>query len=285
VKSLCLSGGGAKGSYFVGFVRRMVGERARNYDILCGVSVGALVASFMAQYRDYERTEMVDQLEDMFLKIENKDVWQHWFLLRRALGLWKPSFLNSRPLHELVRTRLDSKRVRASGKKLRVGAVSLTTGQYRVFNETHVPLADAVLASAAFPGFLSPIHSAHELWTDGGVQQITPLKAAIEAGATEIDVVITEPRSVSLKFEREPEALDVILRSLEIMANRIAWVDVDYALKINQLIDAGGAPGKRKVQIRVVAPTEALLSDSLSFDPAEARRLAQLGYEAACALE
>lgn len=285
MKALVLSGGGSKGPFHAGFCRRAIGELKTQYDILCGVSVGALIAVFLAQYKHGEEVEAAKALDDLFLNIENKDVWKRWFLVGKVAGLWESSLLNSKPLQKLVRSRLDVEKVKSSGKLLRLGAVSLTQGKYVVHSECSTDIASVALASAAFPGFLLPIKMLDQWWVDGGVQQVTPIKAAIDAGATEIDVVVTEPKDASFGIDRKPEALDVFLRSLELMTHHIAWVDVKYAERVNELVKAGKMPGKRVVKLRVACPDRVLNHDSLNFDPKEAKDIALAGYKAAVQLE
>ena len=284
-RALVLSGGGSKGPFHVGAVQRLIGELGIHYPILCGVSVGAMVAGFLAMYPKGDEAQAALELDRLFLSIRNRDVWKHWKFFRRAAALWKPSILNTAPLQELVKKRLDGKRIRDSGKKLRIGAVSLTKGNYQVFTEETVPLHLAILASSAFPGFFTPIHMADQWWTDGGVQHVTPIKSAIKAGATAIDVVITEPREASPGFNPDPDAPDVLLRSLELMVHQLTWADVKHARMINVLVEAGLAPGKRHVPIRVISPDSSLNGDSLNFDPEEAVTIAGHGYRKAVELE
>jgi NTE family protein len=285
MRALVLSGGGSKGPFHVGFCKHMIGELKTHYDILCGISVGGLVASFLAQYKRGQEELAAQELTDQFLPIRNENVWKSWFLFGKLAGLWKSSFLNSSPLESLIFTRLDINRIRASRKKLRIGAVSLTQGTYHIFDETYPDLPAAVLASAIYPGFLSPTYINNEWWVDGGIQQVTPIKAAIDAGATEIDVVVTAPSSPTFGFEHDPETVDVILRALDLMTHRLTWVDIQYAQRINELVRAGALPSKREVKIRVAAPLQELNRDPLHFDPKEAREIASLGYHAAIALD
>ena len=48
-RALVLSGGGAKGSFQIGAMEELIFNRGLDFEILCGVSVGALNASFLAQ--------------------------------------------------------------------------------------------------------------------------------------------------------------------------------------------------------------------------------------------
>jgi predicted acylesterase/phospholipase RssA len=50
VKALVLSGGGALGAYEAGVIKGLF-EKGREYDLICGTSIGALNASFVAQGR------------------------------------------------------------------------------------------------------------------------------------------------------------------------------------------------------------------------------------------
>ena len=45
-RALVLSGGGAKGSFQIGVMEELILNRGLDFEILCGVSVGALNASF-----------------------------------------------------------------------------------------------------------------------------------------------------------------------------------------------------------------------------------------------
>jgi predicted acylesterase/phospholipase RssA len=49
VRALVLSGGGAKGAYEAGVAVTLVGEFKEHFDIVCGTSIGAINASFIAQ--------------------------------------------------------------------------------------------------------------------------------------------------------------------------------------------------------------------------------------------
>ena len=66
---------------------------------------------------------------------------------------------------------------RPSGKKLRVVAVALDTGETRVFGEPGndtVPISRAVAASCALPGFFRPVRIDGVDYIDGGVQEDGP---------------------------------------------------------------------------------------------------------------
>jgi predicted acylesterase/phospholipase RssA len=214
----------------------------------------------------------------VFTPIKNSDVWKRWFFGYLAGALWKPSFKNSEPLEGLVKRWLDPERVRNSGKELRVGAVSLDSGEYQIFDQNYVPLAPAVYSSAAFPAMFRPGRHHGQQWTDGGVRTVTPLKAAIEAGATHITYITLAPEKVSYGFEADPESPDVAFRSIELMNDQIVRDDIKIAELYNELAAAGLRKDKRKVQITAIRPKRPINRDSLNFDPLEAEQAQLQGY-------
>src|SRR5690606_13501467 len=98
--------------------------------------------------------------------------------------LWKGSLFHTKPLQKLVRGTLDLERVKGSGKQLRVGAVSLERRDRRVWDQNSPLIAEAVLASAAFPPVFEPIPIEGDWYVDDGVQETMMIKDAIDAGAT-----------------------------------------------------------------------------------------------------
>jgi NTE family protein len=256
-----------------------MGDLRVDFDLYAGVSVGALISAFLAQCKSGEEVQAARALKTLFERIENGDIWSHWWPFKQVSGAWKPSFLDSSPLERLVRDKLDPSKVRASGKKLRIGAVSLTTGKYEVFDEQFIPLPSAVLASASFPAFFKPVRLKDQWWSDGGVKTVTPLLAAIKAGATDIISVTCSPRGSVRGFSKEPNAIEVALRAIELQSDEIVDNDIKMALMYNELVAAGKRPDKRHVNIKVIRPKEVLNEDSLQFKPAEAMELQLRGYK------
>lgn len=265
MEALVLSGGGAKGAYEAGAISVLLGEEGREYQAFCGVSVGALNAALLAQYSAQRGLEAAGALLEIWQSIrDDGDVYRARFLGKLA-SLWSPSVYDSSPLRQLVRKHLDVQRLRSSGKFLRVGAVSLTSGRYQLFGERDPDIVEGVLASSAFPGMFEPIEVRGELWTDGGVREITPLAAAIELGATEIDVVMCSPEGVQRGFDRTPNVLQIAERTVDIMSEEISEGD----LKLCRAYNLSAA--HRPVRVRVIRPSSVLLRSSLDFDAEKIR--------------
>lgn len=277
MRALVLSGGGSLGAYQVGAVRRLV-EAGRRWGLFCGVSIGAINGAYLAMHPEAEATEAAEGLANLWRSIETCHVWRRWFPFGMAHGLWRPSLVNSEPLAELVKREFSAARVVEAGNKLRIGACTPTTGTYRVFDETYPELAKAILASSAFPLFLTPVELDGSLYLDGGIEHATPLRAAVEADADAIDVVLTEPAEFRLAPTELQDVIDIAPRVLAIMAHTIFEADIKAAIRNNQLARFG-VTGKREIEINVYRPRVPLGGpDGMTFDATATKTRIDLGY-------
>jgi NTE family protein len=277
-RALVLSGGGAKGAYEVGALLYLYGDLENQYDIICGVSVGALNGSFLAQYLKKDEKSAINGLLDLWNSIDTRSIYKRWFFGYLS-SLWRSSVYNSEPLQKLVRGVLSQAAIQLSGKELRVGAVSLNSGIYKLFDQNYHDLAGAVLASASFPVMLCPIKLDGELWTDGGIRDVTPLAAAIDLQADEVDIIVTSPDYTAPHPSHRFNVLDLAWRSVEVMSDEIINNDLHKAISINKMISAGFFSNKRKIPIRIIRPSSKLIDNSLDFSQATIQEMIKTGYE------
>ena len=313
MKALVLSGGGCKGAFQLGVLKKLQEENPElDYDIYSGISVGALNTSLLATG---PLKETLPELEKVWMNDikGNTSVRTHRMmmfmlvlgictLVQGAIGFgllffnlpkwiaimcftaaivkmialvavplikgipFNRSIYNTKPLRKIVDKRLDLEKLRNSGKKLRVGAVSYQTGEYRTGNEQSEDIVDWVMASSAFPIFFPMPEIDGQNWTDGGVCETAPLKDAIEMGATEIDVILTSP--LHMNKAKDTRLLAQIGRVIDLMTTEIMANDVFH----NQSIC-------NNVTIRIIAPKEHFEYDSLSFIPKEIRKMCEAEFE------
>ena len=281
MRALVLSGGGAKGAFECGAVKYLLGERKIDYAIYSGTSVGAINAAHLSQFKTGQERAAADALERLWRDINTGCVYKSWNFLGALNALWKPSVYTTSPLRAFIKANLNELLVKQSGKKLRMSAVSLKTGTRRVWNEDSAHLVDGIMASAAMPVFFEPVALDADLYVDGGIRETTPVRDAVRLGATDLDVVVLDQKTPEGTFPANPKTLDVGKRTLGTMLLEIEQCDLEQALLHNRLIDAGaGDPSKRKLNIRVLRPSEAL-GDPLDFSPEKVRREICQGYEEA----
>lgn len=284
MRALVLSGGGSRGAFQAGALKYLLEkEQDREwYKVFCGISVGAINCAYLAQHNN--TYDGVTGLLALWNKLTDDQVKSSWFPFGRLSGLWKTSFYNTAPLRKLLDARLTPERIKLAGNKLRVGAVGLSTGEYRLFTQRYRDLHSAIMASAAFPTMFPPVRLDGQLWTDGGVRNVTPLKSAIDCGdVDEIDIVVCS--NLGRKFERpEPtNTLEVGLQVFETLLDEILNEDIEKAKYYNEAIATGKLKGsdKKIIKLRIVQPIEPLPGTSLDFNNKDALAMIDIGYRSA----
>lgn len=264
MKALVLSGGGSAGPFHLGALERLYALGHR-YDMYVGVSVGALISSFLAMYPSGQETKGLLECRKLFLRVKNRNIWKHWsggIFTSILPWLNKHSLYNSSPLERLARKTLSEPALRASDKQLLVGAVSLTTGKYRVFDKSFPHITEAVLASASYPVFFKPIEIDGQLWSDGGLRNVTPIKAALDAGATEVHCVTCVPQERGIW--KGGGVLDVAGRALSLVMDEVVSGDLESY--------------NTNVPVTIWQAQSEVVADPLGFYPGEAKLAYQKGY-------
>jgi NTE family protein len=278
IRAMVHSGGAAKGAWATGVIRYLLGDLGISYDIYTGTSVGAINVAFLAMFKSGEEQAALQLLTDWWLKLDSSKIYKPWPFWGRIAAAWRKSFYDSSPLHEIIRQNVSLEKIRASGKKISVGALNLHTGKYTVFNQDSDNFIDAVLASSAFPAMLSPIKINNDLYIDGGMKTLSPIKMAIEMGADEIDVITTSPDVRDKKFMEDPNIIDIVRRAFDVATDKILSNDIELAMMYNQLAEAG-LSNKKPIKLRIIKPHYNLLDNVLDFDPRKIREMIELGYK------
>jgi NTE family protein len=277
MRALVLSGGGSKGSYQVGALQHLLGDLKIKYDILCGVSVGAINAAYLAMFKHSEERESINYLYNMWVKINSSSIYKRHFPFGRWHALWKNSFYDSSPLHNLIRNNINLELIRESGKIVTAGTVSLTSGKYTIFDQSSDYFIESVIASASFPGMLEPVNFLDQLWTDGGVKEISPIKKAIDLGADIIDIIVTSPEQRVKKFIDNPNTVDILKTIIDLSTDKILSNDIDKIEVHNKLALAN--IGKYKfIKINIIRPENNLIEDLLDFSHDKIKNMLEKGY-------
>jgi hypothetical protein len=167
--ALCLSGGGAKGSYEAGVLYTM-NNSTKNinmaYNIITGVSIGAINAGILTNFPIGQEQAMVESLVNRWLSINgSSDVYVEWGGGLITGLLFHGGIYNNDPAVELGHLWITGPRQR----NITVGSVNLDLGFYGNFDESFgAAIVDAVQASSSVPFFFSPKTFAGYSWADGG---------------------------------------------------------------------------------------------------------------------
>jgi predicted acylesterase/phospholipase RssA len=152
-RALALRGGGTKGAYEAGVLKAMTEmliPEEYAYDVVEGVSIGALNAGLIATFEVGDEKAAVDKLYDLWLSHPITDLWSNWKLLGPLEGIWRSSLLNIEGLEKMLHENFDGKKwVRG----IAIQAVDINTGETVIFDET-IPqekMVPAMRGSSAIP--------------------------------------------------------------------------------------------------------------------------------------
>jgi NTE family protein len=213
---LVLQGGGALGSYQAGAYQALC-HHDFEPDWIAGISIGAVNAAIIAGNPREQRVERLKEFWNLvsapvpWNPVTNSDRARSLFnetsaALIATFGvpgffrprlppapLWPPgspqsqSYYDTSPLRTTLERLVDFDRINALETRLSVGAVSVTTGNFKYFDNFEFRKLgkkigpEHIMASGALPpGFPSIVIEGEHFW-DGGIATNTPLDFVLDA--------------------------------------------------------------------------------------------------------
>jgi len=282
--ALVLSGGGAKGAFQVGAEKYLREEKGYTWDIIAGVSVGALNGTMLAM-------EKYNRLEAIWKTICNNKVFSGKFNLLTFLRLYlgAKSIYSNDPLAGIVEREVEREKI---VKDLRVGTVSLNSGRYTVYGGDDPNIKRAVLASTVVPIVWPPQYVSNEcqMMVDGSLRRFSPIGDVLDADPDEVVVINCWPKHPAALTDPPKNILDIALRALDISSAGIIYSDIHEFTHINNnvreaaqhgvaLHNPKGKPYK-DYKCLIIEPTEHLgLILDFSHDAVEKSK--QMGWDRA----
>lgn len=277
MRALVMSGGSSKAAYAVGCIEYLIGDCKINYEAYLGVSAGGINAAYLSMFQSGEEIKAALSLKNLWLSLDNSKIYKHWYPFRFLHAIWQNSLYDSSPMRDLIRSKLDLKKIQSSGKICSVGATNLDSGKYTTFNHTSDIFIDAVLAGASFPVAFQSININGSNFSDGGLKTLSPLTAAIDLGCDEIDLIVTHPTLRVNKFIPNPNIFDIFMRSLDLATDKIMDNDIKKILMYNELAKAG-LSNKKYIKLNIYQPDTNLIEDLLDFSPHKIKEMMKRGY-------
>lgn len=288
-KALVISGGGSKGAYAGGVAEYLITVERQEYDLFVGSSTGSLLVSHLALGKMQEIKQIVCNTEqkDIFwinpfkIKELGNDKFKvsisHWNTLKSFL-LKRQSFGDSANLRKMIKHNLvekDFDAIQKLDKQVIVSVSNLTKFRTEFksnLNYSYDDFTDWIWASANYVPFMSVLNKYGNEYADGGFGTHTPIQAAIDNGATEIDVIILEPEVITRGFERTTNPFGSLMRVFSFMTEQIYYND----LEIGNL-----QSNAKKVSIRYFHTPYLLTDFPFVFKPSLLRKWWKLGFEMA----
>ncbi|NLM96341.1 MAG: hypothetical protein GX175_01755, partial [Halanaerobiaceae bacterium] len=268
-------------------------------------SIGALNGALMAEFvlQGMNPDEIIYRLEEAWSSFGDF-LTLNWpgFLANLFSPANIPSIYTNRKIRKHLSRFIPQKRKFSDYLKcqLSVTATNLNSRRLHIFDfNSKDPVVEAVIASMAYPAAFPAVNIDGQYYVDGGVLSNTPLKEAILWGARDIFLVFLRPVSMieggGTSNKKFNSALEVIDELFDIALNHLMYGDFRNAVRMNKLINllyryqnrlpAGflneirelyglkDKAGKRIINVRQIAPAEALCPPGLKgFDQQEAIR-------------
>ncbi len=205
------AGGGSLGAVQVGMLQVLL-EAGLRPDFVVGASVGALNAAYFAAAPEIAT---VARLADLWLNLRRGDIFPLTLasalrLLRRADSIVDPG-----GLRRLIEAKLPFARIEQARLALHVMATDQQGVGVRL---SAGPAVDAILASTAVPAVFPPVTIDGRELMDGAIAANTPLRLAVELGATRIVVL---PTGYACALAGAPKG--AIAKALHALTLLIAW--------------------------------------------------------------
>jgi NTE family protein len=282
--ALVLSGGGAKGAFQFMAEKYAREEMGYEWDVIAGVSVGAL-NGFMLAMEKYAR------MEEVWRNISNDQVYtgklNFWSILKIAFGA--KSIYDNAPLRSMIEQEYELEKIKVD---LRIGVVSMQSGEYVTFKPTDAGFQNAILASTAIPIVWSPVRvsNAHTDMVDGGVRNISPLGDVLDTDPEEVIVINCSPKEPPVLQGPVGNALEIGKHTLEIALNEIFITDVREFIRINHNVKEAEKAGiklhneegkeYKYYDCKIIEP-DIPLGDSLDFSRELTEMRMKAGWEKA----
>src|SRR6185312_1572745 len=205
------TGGGSLGAIQIGMLRVLLAAGVQP-DFVVGASVGAINASYFA---GVPTGEGVAKLERLWTGLRRSDIFP--FTLASAIGLLRNpgNLVDPSRLRRIIETHLPYVRLEETQIPLHIMATSLQGLSVRLSSG---PAVDAILASTAIPGIFPPVQINGEPLLDGAVAANTPMRLAVQLGASRIIIL---PTGYACALKEPPKS--AVGKALHAITLMIAW--------------------------------------------------------------
>lgn len=286
MKALVISGGGSKGAFAGGIAQYLIEEKQQKYDIFVGSSTGSLLVPLLA-------SNNVLKAKKVYTEIKNSDIFSlspyklkkrrgiefirmHHLNVLRSFLRGNKTFGSSKNLRKTIeqnfsKTDFDFIRQKKIDVVVTVSNLSTQELEYKSIHDySYSDFCDWIWASANFVPFMSLMIKNNMEYGDGGFGNNIPVQAAIDSGATEVDVIILDPINRLTNKIKSTNAFDLTFKLLDYLLEQ----NNQSKLEISKL-----KAQYKKVKInRFHTPTQ-LTENSLIFNQKKMKKWWAEGYQ------
>jgi predicted patatin/cPLA2 family phospholipase len=238
MRALVISGGGSKGAFAGGVAQYLQEELGHEYDLYIGTSTGSLLISHLALNK-------IDKIKQVYTNVNQSSIFNrrpflvkkdkygqeqisinHFKVLRNFFRGSK-TFGESKNLRKLMKNTLSEKEfleLKNSSKDVivTVSNISLNETEYKSINDfEYEDFLDWIWVSCNYIPFMSLVRKNGCEYADGGFGSMVPIKAALDRGATEVDVIILETEVAFYNKMPSKNVFSLLSNLHEFMMDRI----------------------------------------------------------------
>ncbi len=195
-----LSGGGTKGIAHAGVIQFLEEQQIRP-SLLSGSSAGAIVGALYAWGKTPE--EILAFFKSIY--------FFHW----KHFTLKKPGIIDSESFIVYFKEVFGEAKMNELKIPLYITATDMVKGKLKIF-DNHTQIVDAVLASSAVPGVISPYQIDNNLYSDGGILNHFPTDILQGRCDTIIGVYVSPVQKIEAKDLKSIKA--VTTRAFELLS-------------------------------------------------------------------
>lgn len=186
---LVLKGGANRGSYEAGAISALVRnlpEGEAQYDVISGVSVGALNAAHISTYPIGKELEMSEDLLNLWFSLHDGSLFKSWNWGVMEGLIFKEGLYDSSPLHEMVREYFSNRTIH---RLVHFNSVDAITGRIVPFDEQtdKEGFMTGLCGSTAVPFLFPPVPYKDKLLIDGGCVWNLDIASAVNKCRTIVD--------------------------------------------------------------------------------------------------
>ncbi len=254
-RALVVSGGGSKGAFAVGVLKRLFNRFPNlKFDMLVGSSTGSLIVPLAA-------IGEMQMLEDLYTRQKTENI-----VLQGRLGarINTVSIFDASPLKALIQKTYTQQKydaIKTSGVNVFVTTTCLQTEQLVVFTTDSQPAASnkygvrtcinadhfqrAILASACQPVFMQPIMVNKNVpgevnpgfqFVDGSIREYAGIQMAIDNGATEIFTILLSAKEQPVDTAELKDLFGILQRTVDIFTEDVGKNDVIIPQQYNEAL-------------------------------------------------
>ncbi|HLF63237.1 MAG TPA: patatin-like phospholipase family protein [Saprospiraceae bacterium] len=286
MRALVISGGASKGAFAGGVSEYLICELGRHYDIFCGTSTGSLLVPLLAAGE-------VERAKQVYCNVRQTDIFSNCpFVIKKTSKgfrtgfnhagiLWqfikgKKTLGESKSLRQLIRRTITPEvfaTLHARSAEVIITVANLTNNviEYKYARDyDYDEFCEWIWISANMVPFMTLVTKNGCEYGDGGFGNLIPIQEAINIGATELDVVILNPRHLTQKMPPSTSAFHLLMKGFHFMLHQIGQDDINMALLESRYTG---------IKIHLIHTPKLLTDNSFVFDPDQMKGWWQEGYD------